>query len=284
MRHSRIVEYRNCSSNDTGTEIVLVEDLKPPSFLNRGNLLLDGPVFTTSKRLSKTMKMVQKAMVYVCQEQEDNIVLSFGVAISSKWVLTTAECEEGNCGRLHILPTQNLDVKTSINQVCRRESLKERGVVKVRPRNVHSSPNGTSLMLLQMDRRSILRNFIPKETFLARKALMKIKSGYAVEMLGTSYDSNYIGQPSRYKYKIRSNLLPESAAPSTRSRDECTGQLPSTCSWIPGSPIIYAPPQTSQFAVIGITVPREECEEGGAYESHLSLQPDLEWIETTVEY
>ena len=283
MRHSRIVEYRNCNSNDTGTEVVLIEDLKPPSFLNRGNLLLDGPVFTTSRKLSKTMQMIQKAMVYVCQEQEHNTMLSFGVAISSKWVLTTTECEE-NCGNLHILPAQNLDVRTSINQVCKRKSLKGRDVVRVNPRNVHTSPNGTSLMLLQMDRRSILRSFIPKETFLARKALMKIKSGYAVEILGTSYDNNRIGQPSRYKYKIRSNLLPDSAAPSTGSRDECTGQLPSTCSWIPGSPIIYAPPQTSQFAVIGITVPKEECEEGGAYESHLSLQPDLEWIDTTVEY
>ena len=264
--------------------MVLIQDLKSPSFLNHQNLLLDGPVFSTSRKLSKTLQMVQKAMVYVCHEQQNNFVLSFGVAISSKWVLTTAECEDGRCGKLHILPTQNLDNKTNIEHVCRRDSLNESGVVKVQPRNVHTSPNGTSLVLLQMDRRSLLRNFIPKDTFLARKALMKIKSGYTVEILGTSFDNNRIGQPGRYKYKIRSELLPDSAAPSLRSRDECSGQLPSTCSWIPGSPIIYAPPQTSQFAVMGITVPREECEEGGAFESHLSLQPDLEWIETIVEY
>lgn len=284
VRHSRIVEYKNCNSSESGVDVVLIEDLKPPSFLNRENLLLDGPVFTTYRKLSKTMQMVQNAMVYVCHNQGNETGLSFGIAISSKWVLTTADCEDGKCGKLYILPTQNLNVNTSIIQVCGRESLRERGVVKVQPKNVYISPNGTSLVLLQLDRKSMLHNFIPKDTFLARKALMKIKSGYTIEILGTSFDSNYIGQPSRYKYKIRSDLLPDSTAPSSRGRDECLGQLPSTCSWIPGSPIIYAPPQTSQFAVMGITVPRDECEQGGAYESHLSLQPDLEWIETTVEY
>ena len=284
MRHSRIVEYRDCNSSDPGTEVLVIDNLKAPSFLNRENLLLDGPVFTTSRKLSKTMQLVQKAMIYVCQEQGNNFALRFGIAISSKWVLTTIECEDRNCGNLYILPTQQLDTGMKIDQLCSKESLKQRGVVKIRPQNIHTSPNGTSLTLLQLDRKSMLRNFIPKDTFLARKALMRLKSGFPVEIVGTSLDNSNIGQPSRYKYKIRSELLPDSAAPPTRGGDECSGQLPSTCSWIPGSPIIYAPPQTSQFAIIGITVPRDDCKEGGVYESHLSLQPDLEWIEITVEY
>lgn len=284
VRHSRIIEYRDCNSSGTGTEVLVIDDLKSPTFLNRENLLLDGPVFTTSRKLTKAMQLVQKAMVYVCQEQGNSNVLSFGIAISSKWVLTTVECEERKCGQLHILPTQNLDTKMRIDQLCTKESLKKRGVVKVIPKNIHTSPNGTSLTLLQMDRKSMLHNFIPKDTFLSRKALMTLKSGFPVEIVGTSLDNNLIGQPSRHKYKIRSKLLSGSATPATRGRDECSGQLPSPCSWIPGSPIIYAPPQTSQFAVIGITVPKDDCKEGRSYESHLSLQPDLEWIEITVEY
>lgn len=284
VRHSRIVEYRNCNNSDSSTEVLVIQDLKPPSFLNHENLLLDGPTFTTSRKLPKGMQIVQKAMVYVCHGQGNKVALSFGVAISSKWVLTTVECEENNCGTLYILPTQKLDAKMRIDQLCSKESLTQRGVVKVTQKNVHTSPNGTSLTLLQLDRKSMLHNFIPKDIFLARKALMKLKSGFPVDIVGTSRDNNYIGQPSRYKYKIRSTLLPESAVPPTRREDECLGQLPSACSWIPGSPIIYAPPQSSQFAVIGLTVPKDDCTEGGAYESHLSLQPDLEWIETTVEY
>jgi hypothetical protein len=283
---SQRVEVQDCNKTRLSSTL-LVNNIKAPSFLKSDVLFLQGPIFSTSKQLSKDMKLLADSMVYICHrrggQRRPNIMLSVGIAVEPQWILSIAPNCGNECKReeYEIIPINLVQTLQSVDNICKR-SANKKPIKVVNEAKIHRSPQNTSVLLLQLNR-PILKSYTTKEALFTRSQLIKLQAGNAVDLLGLVSSTNTLSTPVKYKFRIRSKLPPPNAQlPAATSMDKCSEDLPSSCTWIPGSPIVYQPPTSSKYAMLGLAARKEECSEAGVYESHINLSKDIEWMDETM--
>nr|WNS50042.1 perlecan-like protein [Halisarca dujardinii] len=293
VRVSERVEVQNCNRTLLSSTL-LSQNLRAPSFLKTDTLLLQGPIFSTSKQLSKDMKLLANSLVYVCHKGVQKSkgrsstlqALTLGIAIEPDWVMTLSTICTGMCRneQFDIVPLKQLSKYTNpAMKICKEIAGRGKAISVESDTSIHKSPANSSVLLLQL-KRPLLTSYISKGSLLSRSQLLKLKSGNAVDLLGiSSTESSTPPTPKRFKFRIRSKLPPSNAPlPAVTSQDSCSENLPESCSWFPGSPIVYQPPQSAKYALLGLAASQDGCSAAGIYESHISLSTDMEWIDETV--
>ena len=288
---SQRVEFQDCNNKSLHSRLI-IDNLREPSFLNGNNLFLQGPIFSSSKQLSKDVKLLADSMVYICHKgvsddgmgrNQQNVQLAVGIAIEPQWVLSLAtNCREGcKNEQFNVIPFNLVGGVTNASKLCNGK-VNEKPIKVKRGADIYKSPQNSSLLLLKLDK-SLLKSYITKETLLLRNQLIKLKAGNAVDLLGIPSDAATLDTPVKYRFRIRSKLPPPNAPlPTAMVTDRCSEDLPPPCTWIPGSPILYQPPRSTKYAMLGLAATKEDCSEAEVYESHISLSKDIEWIDETV--
>ena len=283
VRIAQVLNVTDCSTKNTSTMLQL-RDIKTPSYLTNENLLLHGPLFSTSTQISKDVQSLIDSMVYICHHLNNTSPqLTMGIVIEPMWVITVAPYCEESCEiqKIEIVPLKNVPHDTNLTDICRQNYGRDKTVQINNMEYMYKSPNNDSVLLINVEK-FFLKMFITKDTLMSRGILLKLQAGNAISLLGVSTSNQKAMSPMKYRYRIRSKLPPPNSSPPATVPDHCSQDLPPSCQWIPGSPIIYQPPRSTKYALLGIVAPQKICEVFEVYENHLNLSKDLEWIDQTV--
>jgi hypothetical protein len=206
-----------------------------------------------------------------------------GIVIEPTWILTVIPYCEENCNviKVEIIPWKSIAQNSNLSTVCQQAYSNDKSVWVRNDGAVNNSPKNSSLSLISIER-FFFKSYVTKSALLSRGILLKLQTGHAINLVGISTTSGKAVSPMKYRYRVRSKIPPPNSSPPATIPDHCSQDLPVPCSWIPGSPIIYQPPRSTKYALLGLTSPQKICQVLEVYESHVSLSKDIEWIDKTV--